>query len=134
MSRRRDICKIPLQNGRRRQFSNPTTSSHLLPKYPKQKFRRRNFCKRPSEIGSVPSFKCDDVVTFDLFALYFWNCLNPPFSGLFAFRQPKLRFVHFPSVRRVPDRLKNDFVVGFRLQTEKESAKVATSQLFPSYF
>ena len=73
----------------------------------------------------------DDVVTFDLFALYFWNCLNPPFSGLFAFRRPKLRFVHFPSVRRVPDRLKNDFTVGFRLQIEKESAKVATSQLLP---
>jgi hypothetical protein len=76
-------------------------------------------------------FKCNDVVTFDLFALYFGSRLNPPFSGLFAFRRPKLRFAHFPSVRRTPDRLKNGFVVGFRLQTEKESAKVATSQLFP---
>ena len=76
-------------------------------------------------------FKCNDVVTFDLFALYFGSRLNSPFSGLFAFRRPKLRFAHFPSVRRTPDRLKNGFVVGFRLQTEKESAKVATSQLFP---
>lgn len=77
--------------------------------------------------GNLP--KCADVGTFDLFALYFWNCLNPPFSGLLAFRRPKLRFVHFPSVRRVPDRLKNDFAVGFGLQIEKESAKVAPVQL-----
>jgi len=59
------------------------------------------------------------------------NRLNPPFSVLFAFRPPKLRFAHFPSVRCIPDRLKNGFAVGFRLQIEKESAKVATSQLLP---
>ena len=57
------------------------------------------------------------------------NRLNPPFSVLFAFRPPKLRFAHFSSVRCIPDRLKNGFAVGFRLQIEKESAKVATSQL-----